>query len=183
MIYREELIGKKVKLRALELEDCQQYYLDWLNDKEVNQYLETRWIEQDIEKIKDFVSSIRESNHSYIFAIIYGNQHVGNIKIGPIHPIYKHADVSYFIGEKSAWGHGVATEAISLITSFSFHVLGLNKIQAGVFEENIGSSKALLKNGYKLEGTFRKKTFVTKEKGYCDTFEYGILKDEYIQAF
>ena len=24
---------------------------------------------------------------------------------------------------------------------------------------------------------------VTKEKGYCDTFEYGILKDEYIQAF
>ncbi len=179
MIYDEVLKGKNITLRMVELSDCNKNYYDWLNDKETNQYMETRWSEQSIESIKDFVTSIRNSNHSYLFAIIYDGQHVGNIKIGPIHPIYKHADVSYFIGNKNVWGRGIATEAIILATKFAFEVLKLNKLQAGAFEQNVGSQKALLKAGYKQEGIFRKKVFLTSPENYCDIYEYGILSSEY----
>ena len=179
MLYDEVLKGKIISLRMVELSDCQQYYLDWLNDKEVNQYLETRWKEQSIEVIKDFVTSIRTSTHSYLFAIIYNDKHVGNIKIGPVHPLYKHAEVSYFIGDKNVWGKGIATEAISLISKFAFEVLKLHKLQASAYEQNIGSQKALLKAGYKEEGIFRKKYFLNSPDNYCDIYEYGILSSEY----
>ena len=179
MIYNEELKGEKITLRMVEIADCNSKYLNWLNDTEINQYLETRWEEQTIDKIKDFVKSIRDSSHSYLFAIIYQEKHIGNIKIGPIHPIYKNADVSYFIGEKSAWGKGIATEAIGLVTKFAFETLGLNRAQAGAFAPNIGSQKALEKNGYKLEATYRKKIFINLGDEYIDSYLYGVLKNEW----
>lgn len=179
MLYKDELKGKKITLRMVELSDCTLKYLSWLNDKEVNQYLETRWSKQTLDLIKNFVKTIRESNHSYLFAIIYNELHIGNIKIGPIHPIYKYADVSYFIGEKTTWGKGIATEAIGLVTKFGFDVLGLNRIEAGAFKPNIGSQKALEKNGYKKEAIYRKKAFINKGEEYIDSYVYGILKDDY----
>lgn len=179
MIDVKNLVGEKISLRLLEISDCQKYYLDWLNDKEVNQYLETRWQEQSLDSIKDFVATIRESSHSYLFAIIYEGKHVGNIKMGPIHPIYKHADISYFIGDKNVWGKGVATEAVSLIIYFAFKVLKLNRLQAGAFEQNVGSQKVLLKCGFKREAIYRKKVFLTLNDVYCDIYEYSILKSEY----
>lgn len=179
MLYNGILKGEKIILRMVELKDCNSKYLSWLNDREVNQYLETRWEEQTTDKIKNFVASIRESNHSYLFAIIYQNEHIGNIKIGPIHPIYKYADVSYFIGEKSTWGKGIATEAVRLITKFAFETLNLNRVQAGAFENNVGSQKALERNDYKKEATYRKKSFINLDDDYIDSYMYGLLKDEY----
>lgn len=178
MLYNQELKGQNIILRMVEFDDCNSKYLCWLNDKEVNQYLETRWSEQSIDTIKDFVKSIRDSYHSYLFAIIYQNKHIGNIKIGPIHPIYKFADISFFIGEKSTWGKGIATEAIRLISDFAFNILGLNRIQAGAFEQNIGSQKALENNGFQKEATFRKKYFLKIGDDFVNIYEYGLLKDD-----
>lgn len=179
MIYNEILKGKNIYLRMLELEDCRQYYVDWMNDKEVNQYLESRWTEQTPARIQDFVKSIRESTHSYMFAIIFQNRHVGNIKLGPIHSIYKYADIGYLIGDRTVWGLGIATEAISLITRFGFEVLKLNRLQAGCFEQNIGSQRALQKNNYTLECINRQKAFLNYGDTYSDIYQYAILCDEW----
>ena len=73
---------------------------------------------------------------------------------------------------------GIATEAIKLATEFCFNVLNLHKIQAGVYEQNIASQKALLKNHYKQEAVFRKKYFLSSEENYSDIYEYGILKTD-----
>lgn len=179
MIYDGILKGMSIYLRMVDLTDCSVVYLNWLNDVEVNQYLETRWSEQSLESIKKFVEDIRNSDHSYLFAIIKDEKHTGNIKIGPIHPIYKYADVSYFIGDKTQWGKGVATESIKLVTDFGFKILGLNRLQAGAYENNIGSQKALEKNGYIKEATYRKKYFTNLGDEYIDSYMYGILKDEW----
>lgn len=179
MIYNEILKGKNIYLRMLELEDCRQYYVDWMNDKEVNQYLESRWEKQTLSTIQTFVKSIRESSHSYMFAIIFQDKHVGNIKLGPIHPIYKYADIGYIIGDKTVWGHGIATEAIKLITNFGFDVLKLNRLQAGCFEQNIGSQCVLHKNNYNRECISRKKAFLTSGSEYCDLWQYAILREEW----
>lgn len=179
MIYNDVLKGNSINLRMVELADCNQTYSDWLNDVDVNQFLETRWSEQNIETIKKFVEDIKNSDHSYLFAIIKGGKHIGNIKIGPIHPIYKSADVSYFIGDKSQWRKGVATEAIKLITEFGFKTLNLHRLQAGAFETNIASQKALENNGYIKEADFRKTAFIKEGEEYVNSYVYGILKDEW----
>ncbi len=103
----ERLAGEPsgVSLRLLELADCSARYVAWLADPRVNEFLETRYAEQTLEAIRSFVASTLESPHSYLFAILDpGGDHVGNIKIGPVVPRHLYADVSYFVGERNAWG-------------------------------------------------------------------------------
>ena len=105
MIIQNKLITKKgFIIRSISLDDCNEKYVNWLNDKEVNQYLETRWCEQNIESIKDFVRKQIASEDSYLFAICkQDGTHIGNIKIGPINNRYKHAprnEVRDYISER-----------------------------------------------------------------------------------
>lgn len=169
-------------LRNLKIEDCNDNYLGWLNDTQVNEYLETRFIEQSLDKIKEFVLSINNSSDSYLFGIFNDqNTHLGNIKIGPIHPRYKFADISYFIGEKMWRGNGYASKAIQLITEFGFNQLDLLRIQAGVHSSNIASRKVLEKCGYKQEACLRKKIYHGMDQNilWDDHLYFGIIKEEF----
>ena len=159
MHFDGRLFGQSVYLRNIEMTDCNEKYHCWLNDPDVNRFLETRLSDQSIKSIIEFVASRIESNDSYLFAIVEGTteNHIGNIKIGPINRYHSFADVSYFIGAKECWGKGFATEAITLATRFGFDRLGLYKCVAGVYGSNKASIRALEKAGYQLEGRLRKK--------------------------
>ena len=86
MISKKVLVGKKIILRTVSESDCNNAYISWMNDYETNYYMETRWNEQTLETIIDFVNSVAKSQDSYLFAIIdqSSSTHIGNIKLGPI---------------------------------------------------------------------------------------------------
>ena len=149
-----ELNGKNIMLREIQLSDCNDDYCSWLQDPMVNQYLETRWEKQDLFKIKSFVKAIKESENSILFAIIHkaSNKHIGNIKIGSINFNHKYADVSYFIGDRGSWGMGYATEAVCLVSHYGLYYLELETLLAGVFEGNVASQRVLKKSGYESYG-------------------------------
>lgn len=109
MVTKKILFGGNILLRQIEMEDCTDSYVKWLNDSEVTQYLETKWSIQNLETIRDFVDAQRKNTHSILFAIITkeNNVHIGNIKIGPVNEHHKHADISYFIGNKEYWNKGI----------------------------------------------------------------------------
>ncbi len=148
------LPGKKVTLRTLTIADCTERYLGWMNDPDVNKYLETRFRTQTQESLRGFVRSMEQSANDYLFAIEEneGHTHIGNIKIGGINWEHRYADLGYLIGQKAMWGKGLATEAIQLATDFAFKGLGLHHMRAGVYETNIGSIKALRNAGYAFDG-------------------------------
>jgi ribosomal-protein-alanine N-acetyltransferase len=151
------LPGKKIYLRPITLADATQEYVDWLNDKEVNQYLESRFVLATIENVKKFIESVSKSENNYFFAIVdnESHTHVGNIKIGPVNTFHKRGDIGILVGNKNFWGKGVATEAISLISDFAFNNLNLDKVMAGCYSNNIGSYKAFIKCGFVEEGLFK----------------------------
>lgn len=179
MITEKQLSMGGVLLRQIELSDCTDEYVNWLNDPEVNQYLETRWEDQTLEKVMSFVQEQRKSENSILFAIILQDmgKHIGNIKIGPINKYHMHADMSCFIGAKECWHKGIATKAMNLICGFGINDLHLNRIECGVYSSAIGSWKALEKNGFKREGVFRKQVVSNGE--YIDLYRYGLLASEY----
>jgi RimJ/RimL family protein N-acetyltransferase len=179
MVFDGYLKGRCATLRAVTLDDCDSRYLSWMTDPEINRYMETRWSCQTSKTIEDFVTSIRSSSHSYLFAILSDGNHVGNIKIGPIDSRYKNADISYFIGEPHVQGRGLATDAVRLVVDFGFEKLGLHRIQAGAFRENSASRKVLEKNGFRQEGVFREKYFLTDESNWTDGYQYGILRSQW----
>ena len=80
-------------------------------------------------------------------------RHIGNIKIGPVVTRHARAELGYLIGDRSEWNKGFASEAIREVVRYGIEELGLAKITAGIYETNIGSAKALLKAGFKLEAT------------------------------
>ena len=154
MVFPDVLQGEKVFLRCIEESDCNENYRKWMNDPEIAVFLEARWHKQEIPDLLDFVRSVRKSPADYQFAIVERatGSHVGNIKLGGIHAIYKRGDVGYFIGEKSCWGKGFAREAVGLVTEFGFMKLDLHRIEAGCRENNIASQKVMIKNGAYFAG-------------------------------
>ena len=178
MYYSRKIYGKKVYLRNIEISDCNENYLNWLNDPQINQFLETRHSHQSIELIKEFVTSQINSENSYLFAIIEKKtgRHIGNIKLGPINYFHLFAEVSYFIGEKIYWGKGFATEAIGLVTKFGFDKEGLFKCIAGIYESNEASKRALEKAGYRFEGSIKKK-LINCSKQREDHLYFGIVNE------
>ena len=175
MISKKVLVEKKIILRTVSESDCNNAYISWMNDYETNYYMETRWNEQTLETIIDFVNSVAKSQDSYLFAIIdqSSSTHIGNIKLGPINQKYKYAEISYFIGDKKFRGMGYAQEAVELVCEYGFTVLQLHRIQAGVIDGNTRSEKVLVANGFLLEGRLRHK-FI-RDGVYLDHLIYGRL--------
>lgn len=175
----DRIIGEHVYLRLVTLADCTEQYLAWLNDPEVSRYLETRWTPQSMETIREFVRAMSHDPASYLFAIVESatDRHVGNLKVGPINPRHRFADVSYFIGAREVWGKGYAAEAIRLATQFGFERLGLHRLQAGLYGTNLASARALEKAGFTIEGRSRRK-FKT-DSGWEDHLVYGATQDDW----
>ncbi|QWU15326.1 ribosomal-protein-alanine N-acetyltransferase [Paenibacillus sophorae] len=75
------------------------------------------------------------------------------------------------------WRQGYMTEVIQKIIEFGFNNLGLNRIEAFVEPENVGSRKVLEKIGLSEEGTL-KEHFYWRNR-FVDTVIYAILKKDY----
>lgn len=149
--------AKDIYIRPIELTDVNQVYLGWLEDPEVNQFLETRHRPQSLPLIKQFVESKINSLNEHLFAICLNRsgRHIGNIKVGPINKYHHDADISLFIGDKKMWGKGYAAQAIYLASLFAFEEKKVEKLKAGCYSQNVGSRRAFSKCGYILEGELR----------------------------
>lgn len=143
-----------VILKQLTTKNFNPDYLNWLNDKKINKYLEVRYKKQTKKSINQFINICKNSKNIKLFGIFLKSEklHIGNIKIQITNYIHKRAEVGLLIGDKKAWGQGYGTEAIKLITQYAKKKLNLKKLYAGCYEENIGSKKAFLKAGWKIEG-------------------------------
>lgn len=172
------IAGKRIYLRRLTDKDVTGKYVGWLNDKDVNQYLESRFVRHDISSTLRYIESVT-NDRNYAFGIFLKDIgiHIGNVKIGNINVRHGYADIGFIIGEKECWGGGYCSEAVGLATNFGFSYLNLNKIYGGVYSVNTGSIRVFEKNGYVLEGCERKKCLLdTGER--CDVLLFGKLRDE-----
>ncbi|MBU0986970.1 MAG: GNAT family N-acetyltransferase [Proteobacteria bacterium] len=167
--------GDRIFLREVELADVNQTYIQWMNDPEVTQYLESRFFPQSMESISAFVKHQIEDPHVAFLAICLNENklHIGNIKLGPVDVIHRFADVGLVVGDKKFWGKGYGNEAIGLVVKYAFQTLNLNKLVANCYQLNKGAIKAFRKNGFEIEGVWSKHHFCKGK--YIDTVLLGIL--------
>jgi RimJ/RimL family protein N-acetyltransferase len=173
------LTGARVTLRPISLDDCTERYVEWLRDPEVNQYLETRWVDQTLDSVRAFVAAVGADPSSRLMAITDAEtgRHIGNIKIGPIRTHHDNADLSYFIGDRDYWGRGYATEAIRLAIRLGFQRLRLHRLQAGTYASNIGGARALEKAGFIRDAVLHQQ--LRGPSGWEDHVWYRLLKEEW----
>jgi len=173
-----EFESERLFFKRLTELDVTDRYVEWLNDSEINQYLEIRFEVHDKEKVMDFVKTQNNLNNVYLWGIFVkeSSKHIGNIKLGPINFHHQNADISLFIGEKYFWSKGIATEAIRRVSRNGFEKLLLEKIQAGCYETNRASLNAFLKVGYEIEGLQR--SCVVSNGKRMGVYKLGVLPCE-----
>jgi RimJ/RimL family protein N-acetyltransferase len=169
---------KNLLLRKLSLADVNEQYVSWLNDEEVNKYLETRHVLQTLKSCKEFVDACNNDVCSQLFGIFLkaDGSHIGNIKIGFINNKYKRGELRLLIGAKHNWGKGFGTEAVKALSKYSIDFLGLKKIEAGCYEDNVGSLRIFLKSGFVVEGF--KRAHIERDGKRLGCFTFGLLANE-----
>lgn len=110
-------------------------YVSWLNDPEVVRFSELRHSTHTLEECRAFAAS-QQPPARHFLAVEEGlGWHVGNIGVAIDWP-NRSADMSIIIGERTAWGRGVASRAWSAVLEELLSASGLRKVTAGTMEVN-----------------------------------------------
>ena len=173
------IAGSRIYLRPLERSDLNARYLSWLNDPEVTRYLETGVFPSTMQDLERFFEGVTGSPDQVIMAVIdrKSDEHVGNVKLGPINWVDRRAMFGILIGDKNFWGTGIGEEATRLTVEYGFYRLNLNRIGLAAFEEHKAAVRCYEKVGFKLEGCFREEMF--REGRYKNRVWMGLLRSEY----
>jgi len=174
------IIGEQIYLRPLQRDDLNERYLTWLNDPEINRYLETGIFPSTQEDLEHFYERVMGSPNAVMLAIIEksSDRHIGNIKLEPIHWVHRWATLGILIGEKDCWGKGYGVEAVRLMVKYAFERLNLQKVDLGVIADNIRAVKAYEKVGFIVEGRLKRHVFLDGK--YVDVLKMAIFRENFI---
>lgn len=96
-----------------------------------------------------------------------------------INYINRTAESHILIGDKSCWGKGYGSEALTEILKFAFNELGLNRVEARINSDNGASLHLHKKLGYRQDGVLRQALY--KCGRFKDVIVMSILKEELIE--
>lgn len=160
------LKGESIYLRALEAEDLDFLFLTendmsiWEISGTTTPYskhvlqLYLNNAHKDIYEVKQLRLCICTNDHSQI----------GFIDLFDFDPSNLRAGMGIVITDKSERNKGVATQAIELLCTYAFSVLGLRQLYANVLEDNLSSVHVFRKMGFDEVGV--KKDWIRSVAGF-----------------
>jgi len=168
------IYSEKIYLKALSLEHLSQQYVDWLNNPNVNRYLESGG-DYTLEKLEVFLKSV-EQNQILFWAIhlVENNKHIGNIKIDPINLRHGYGEYGILLGDHTEWGKGYAREASERVIEYCFSAsLNIRKVVLGVVAKNTSAVALYQKLGFITEGIYHNHGLYNSE--YCDIIRMALF--------
>ncbi len=173
-----DMVGDKVRLRPVMAADAREAYrlvkndavlsnLAWDGPADEEELLNTyRHWEEEITNGESCNLTIERTEKPGLIGCI-------GIRF-PRHP--QQADIGYWLGE-SFWNMGYMTDAVRLACHLSFSYFNAVRAYATVFVGNIGSRRALEKNGFSLDGTLR--YHIYKRGQWHDSWFFTLLRTEW----
>ena len=178
------LRGERIGLRALSKNDIGPRYLGWLQDREITRHLETGAFPLTLDDLHRYYAQTAAQTASppacvfFAIAILADGQHIGNIKLEPIHWLHRTATLGMVIGEKSFHGHGLGEEAARLCLRYAFERLGLRKVSLGVLTSNTRAIRLYERLGFVVEGCKRQEYWI--DGAYHDAHIMGLFAEEFV---
>jgi [ribosomal protein S5]-alanine N-acetyltransferase len=161
----EKLTSLNLELQPISQQFATATYLSWLNDSDVNKYLDIPK-ENNLADLIEYIKEVEEKK-IYMWAILLknGNKHIGNIKIDPVDTKHRYGEYGILLGDKEEWGKGYAKEATTTVINYCFDSLNLRKVNLGVVENNTAAVALYEKLGFIHEGVDRFQRLYDDE--YC----------------
>ncbi|MFV0393915.1 MAG: GNAT family N-acetyltransferase [Coprobacillaceae bacterium] len=173
----ETIITNRLSIRYFKESDNKDLY-NYLSDKEVLQYepYQPFTIEQANEE------ALRRSKDTNFYAVCLNDTLIGNIYLAKGE--FNTWELGY-VFNRNYWGQGYATESVLALLDYAFNQLQARRIKALCNPENKASWTLLQRLGMRREGHFIKNVYFNKdinnEPLWQDTYQYAILKEEYIK--
>jgi RimJ/RimL family protein N-acetyltransferase len=173
------LRGERVRLvpldRTLHLENA----LRWMNDPEITATLDLNLGVTRRQEEAFFDRMEGPNDNDFTWAVLDDQeQHVGFIGLHAIHWRHRSATGGLVLGERSAWGRGIATDAVRVRTRFAFDQVGLHRVEGHTI--NPAMARVYEKAGYRREGTLREK--VWRDGRWHDAEVFSILDRDYFAS-
>ena len=155
----------KLNLKILNTTDVTQEYVEWYSNSDVTRYSDRGVV----------TTGVKALNNPDIdlYGIFDDKLHIGNILISGLISNHRCGELTYVVGNTNYWGKGVGYYAVSHLVYLSKHKYKLNKLFAGLAEENIGSRRVLEKNGFVLEG--KRLSHVFYDGKFYNQLDFGLL--------
>ena len=163
----------ELRIKILEPIDVSPAYISWFSDVHVTQYSDNQYREVTLDGQYEYVRHCLSSERVDLYGIFDEKLHIGNILIDGLNSQHGRAEITYLIGERSYWGKGVGSFAVSQIVLLAAQKYKLHKVYAGVAKENVGSVRVLEKNEFSLEGVRPRHLFY--HGVFHDQLDFGLL--------
>ncbi len=134
-------------LRLLEENDVCQRYADGLNDPEINRFLVApRKHHQTIELVKDFVRMNHAAEDALFFGLFVGEKLRGTLRLHDAPP--ENVYLGLVIFDKTVCGQGWGRQMVQAAVDFSFVMLGVGRVTAGIEVLNVSSCRTFEAAGF-----------------------------------
>jgi RimJ/RimL family protein N-acetyltransferase len=177
LVVTDYLVGRLVRLRALEPEDEPSLHA-WINDAVVTEYLAARYPFSHHQE-RDFVGDGASTFTGARFAVIALDEGgvIGTVGLPDARPESRTATLAIMIGDRSYWDRGYGTDTVRVVCRFGFEMMNLHRIELDVFAGNERAIRVYEHAGFQREGLRRQAIF--KAGRYHDIIAMGLLRDEF----
>ena len=104
---------------------------------------------------------------------------IGLASLAAIEISHRRAEILLGFPDTRFNGSGIPLTAMLMIMDFAFNTIGFNKLTSIVYATNERAQKSTLALGFKQEGFFKKHLFDHKLNIWLDTYQNGILAEEF----
>ena len=169
MKYFKKLIGERIYLSPMNVEDASQYvewFCDFTTTDGIGRSSEALTIQAEIEWIEN-----NSKNGDLNFAIVNleNDELIGNCGIMNINNKDRCAELGIFIGNEKHRNNGIGAEVLNLLLDYGFNYLNLNNIHLRVKSFNERAIACYKKVGFKEYGR-RRESYFLNGKYYDDVF-------------
>ncbi len=174
-------LNEEFYMRQYRVSDKKDYF-DYLLDDEVIKYIPEECIPRTMERAAEelhYVMELYNQCRSIYWAIALkkNDRLAGSCGFNYWSRDHHRAEISYDLAREH-WGKGVITEAVKKACSFGFFQMNLNRIEATVIPDNVGSLKVLEKTGFEKEGVLREQKLLHGK--FRDAEIYSLLKKDFM---
>ncbi len=150
----------------------------WANDPVLNRSM-LRVLPVSCATHERWFAAIEADPAKMVFAVLWreNGAHIGNTGLYHIDLLHRRAEFWVLIGDRDYQGRGAGFEALTLMQTFAFEHLNLNRLYLHVGSDNVPAVRLYAKAGFTREGTLRQHYHIDGRDVDVDVLAQ--LKEEY----